>query len=79
MKTIPFGAGIDAGAVYVGKQRPRRSLSVPLGRALGALREWRRRARSRSELLRLDDRTLRDIGITRAEALYEIDKPFWRK
>lgn len=79
MKTIPFGAGIDAGATYVGKQRSPRSLLALLGRAYRVLREWRRRTRSRAELLRLDDRALRDIGITRAEALYEIDKPFWRK
>jgi uncharacterized protein YjiS (DUF1127 family) len=41
-------------------------------------REWRRRARSRAELAALDDRTLRDIGLTRVDLWREIDKPFWR-
>jgi uncharacterized protein YjiS (DUF1127 family) len=45
------------------------------GRA--ALREWRRRKNGRLELARLDERMLRDIGLTRAEADHEINKPFW--
>jgi uncharacterized protein YjiS (DUF1127 family) len=44
-----------------------------------ALREWRRRKNSRLELARLDERMLRDIGLTRAEADHEINKPFWRE
>ena len=43
------------------------------------LREWRRRKNGRLELARLDDRMLRDIGLTRVDADYEINKPFWRK
>jgi uncharacterized protein YjiS (DUF1127 family) len=44
-----------------------------------ALREWRRRRNGRLELARLDERMLRDIGLTRVDAEYEINKPFWRK
>ena len=44
-----------------------------------ALTEWRRRSNSRHELARLDDRMLRDIGLTRVDAEYEINKPFWRE
>lgn len=40
--------------------------------------EWFRRSESRRELAGLCDRALRDIGITRADALREADKPFWR-
>ena len=40
--------------------------------------EWRHRLRSRRELAALNDRELRDIGVTRNEARGEIDKPFWR-
>jgi uncharacterized protein YjiS (DUF1127 family) len=40
--------------------------------------EFRRRLRSRARLARLDDYMLRDIGITRAEAGREANKPFWR-
>jgi uncharacterized protein YjiS (DUF1127 family) len=47
--------------------------------ALGLVREWRRRARSRTELAALDDRTLRDIGLSRADVWAELDKPFWSK
>ena len=52
---------------------------VALVGAVGLVREWRRRARSRAELAALDDRTLRDLGLTRADLWAEIDKPFWRK
>jgi uncharacterized protein YjiS (DUF1127 family) len=51
--------------------------AAPVG-IVGLFREWRRRARSRAELAALDDRTLRDIGLTRVDLWREIDKPFWR-
>ena len=44
-----------------------------------ALREWRQRRIGRLELARFDERMLRDIGLTRFDAEYEINKPFWRK
>jgi uncharacterized protein YjiS (DUF1127 family) len=34
-------------------------------------------ARSRNQLAQLDERLLRDIGIDRATARFEADKPFW--
>ena len=43
------------------------------------LGEWRRRRNGRLELARLDERMLRDIGLTRVDADYEINKPFWRE
>lgn len=43
-----------------------------------AFRAWRRRARDRADLGRLSDRTLKDIGLTRADANLEAGKPFWR-
>jgi uncharacterized protein YjiS (DUF1127 family) len=43
------------------------------------LREWRRRARSRAELAMLDERMLRDIGVSRADIWREVNKPFWRQ
>jgi len=50
------------------------------GRRLRArLREWRRRARERADLASLDDRSLRDIGLTRADAQFLANKPFWRE
>ena len=54
-------------------------LSGFLSGVLAALREWRQRRNGRLELARLDERMLRDIGLTRAEAAHEINKPFWRE
>jgi len=47
--------------------------------AVAVLREWCRRSRERTQLASLDDRMLRDIGVTRGEVLAEINKPFWRR
>lgn len=48
-------------------------------RALWAtLAEWQRRASSRSQLARLDERMLRDMGFTREMVAREAAKPFWR-
>ena len=40
--------------------------------------EWRRRSRERAELAALNDRMLKDIGLTRADAEFLSNKPFWR-
>jgi uncharacterized protein YjiS (DUF1127 family) len=42
------------------------------------LQSWRRRARERSELARMSDGELHDIGVTSAERWAEINKPCWR-
>jgi uncharacterized protein YjiS (DUF1127 family) len=38
---------------------------------------WIERGRSRGVLATLDDHQLRDIGVSRADALHESEKPFW--
>jgi uncharacterized protein YjiS (DUF1127 family) len=43
------------------------------------LREWRRRIRDRRQLGSLSDSMLQDIGISRDEAVYLSNKPFWRE
>jgi uncharacterized protein YjiS (DUF1127 family) len=43
-----------------------------------ALRRMRERWRQRQDLRELDDRLLRDIGITREQARREANKSFWR-
>jgi uncharacterized protein YjiS (DUF1127 family) len=48
----------------------------PIAAALDTLALWRRRYRDRCRMLALDDRLLRDIGVTRADALREGTKPF---
>jgi uncharacterized protein YjiS (DUF1127 family) len=47
--------------------------------AVANLRQWRRRTRERGELAALDDRMLKDIGLTRADAEFLSNKPFWRQ
>ena len=62
--------------------RPRRralSLEDAIARLGRTLRQWWRRARERRQLARFDDRDLRDIGLTRADAAGELAKPFWRE
>ena len=50
-----------------------------LTKATIILRLWRRRARTRLALSRLDADRLRDIGITHTQAKREAEKPFWRR
>jgi len=40
---------------------------------------WYQRYRQRRQLLALDDQMLKDIGLTRATAQHEGNKPFWRQ
>jgi uncharacterized protein YjiS (DUF1127 family) len=40
---------------------------------------WRRCARDRRRLAMLSDRSLRDIGLSRTMAEYELSKPSWRE
>jgi uncharacterized protein YjiS (DUF1127 family) len=60
--------------------RPQRRLPVATVQGLlgkvGAA--WRRR-QSRNLLSQLDDYMLKDIGVTRAEAQLEANKPIWRE
>jgi uncharacterized protein YjiS (DUF1127 family) len=49
-----------------------------VNRLLRTLTTWHERSRQRQRLAELDDHLLRDIGITRAQAQAEFDKPFWR-
>ena len=39
---------------------------------------WQDRRRQRHALARLDDRMLRDIGLTTVDVDAELSKPFWR-
>ncbi len=68
----------------VSKSQPTRiaALGLGLGDALGAswvyVRAWIERTRQRHALDDLDERLLRDIGVSRSAAQREIDKYFWR-
>ena len=59
------------------QQSPAANGTLPL-RVLGTLLLWQRRASSRRELARLDERLLADAGISTYDRAVEISKPFWR-
>jgi uncharacterized protein YjiS (DUF1127 family) len=46
-------------------------------RAIELVLGWQEVARQRRALLKLDERLLKDIGITRADAEREASRPFW--
>jgi uncharacterized protein YjiS (DUF1127 family) len=77
MTSIPLHTCHDAPGA------PRREALEALGDAAHwvrmTLREWRRRIHERDQLARLDDSMLRDIGLTRGDAEFLINKPFWRE
>jgi len=62
---------------YRGGMRPR-----PPARLLATIRDWvarRRRRRSLTALSELDDHLLKDIGVSRQEAVRECAKWFWQQ
>jgi uncharacterized protein YjiS (DUF1127 family) len=58
--------------------RAGKALYAGLEHAVDTILTWRERAAMRRHLLALDDRLLKDIGITRTQAVGEAEKPFWR-
>lgn len=42
------------------------------------LATWETRARTRADLRAMDPSRYADLGLTTAEVLHEIDKPFWQ-
>ncbi len=47
--------------------------------ALDTLMAWHERARQRRHLAQLDDRMLKDIGLSRVDVARETAKAFWEK
>ena len=47
--------------------------------AADTMMDWQERARARRDLSMIDDRLLRDIGLTRFDVARETAKPFWRR
>jgi uncharacterized protein YjiS (DUF1127 family) len=45
---------------------------------LARLSEWRRRSEQRATLASMNDRMLKDVGISRGDAVREASKPFWQ-
>ena len=58
---------------------PAASAASPFTQFRATVALWVQRARERAELAQCDERDLLDMGVTRATALAEIRKPFWRE
>jgi uncharacterized protein YjiS (DUF1127 family) len=78
MTVIPF-QDFDGPRHRIAAHRARHARLGVGERVLSRLREWPQRARDRAQLASLDDRMLRDIGLTRADAEFLSNKPFWRR
>ncbi len=66
-------------ATYLGQQAGHSgSFFRALGAAVDRIYLWQERAAQRAHLASLDDHRLKDLGISRAEAVREAAKPFWR-
>jgi len=71
------------GAIAKAAPKPGRTPWVPVfvraaGQLVAVLGDIRRAAQERAQLLSLNERELRDIGITRVDALREADRPLRR-
>jgi uncharacterized protein YjiS (DUF1127 family) len=62
---------------HAGSETATDILSTAAGKAWRTLLTWQRRASERTHLAELDDRAYKDMGITRADAWRETQKPFW--
>jgi uncharacterized protein YjiS (DUF1127 family) len=61
------------------RRRHRDRLSDRFLSLVELLQAWSARAQERRMLLELDERMLKDIGVTRADVAREATKPFWRE
>lgn len=64
-------------ASSVTRSAPSRSLSSIALRLVETVEVWAERRRQRRALLELSEHMLKDIGISRVDALREAGKPFW--
>ena len=67
-----------AGMIIQGAGLFWRGVGIAVIRATDAILTWHERARSRVHLSQLDERALRDLGLTRRDVMVETSKPFWR-
>lgn len=81
----PVGRAASRGSWYAGTARARVGGGGPdarhglFTRVIETLLLWQTRAMQRRRLQELDDRLLRDVGLSRADVEHEAAKPFWRK
>jgi len=59
-------------------ERPIAVIGKGLSQVVRLLFVWQSRSAQRLHLAQLDDRLLRDMGLSRADILLECEKPFWK-
>ena len=79
MTAIQFQPCHDGVAVRPHRHGALDALSEGTYRVFATIREWRRRSRDRAQLATLDARMLADIGLTRGDAEFLANKPFWKE
>lgn len=65
-------------SAHVGQGSMSAAVAHGVDTILDTLALWRQRAATRRELSRLDDRMLRDIGISSVDVDSEVSKHFWQ-
>ena len=58
--------------------RPVSTIATFGQRALRVFQTWQRRVEQRQQLASLDERLLKDMGISPMDASAEVAKPFWK-
>ena len=77
-RTLHYGTGQTCTCQSpIDWSRPGSALIGSVRRVALKIRGWSDRSRQRQALSELDDHHLKDIGLSRAEALAEARKPFW--
>ena len=67
--TLSWGEWLSEGKRLVAKEAHK---------TFTVLLEWQRRMAARYMMIEMEERILRDIGITREDVLKEAQKPFWK-
>ena len=69
---------LDRPSAPAARLAPARSVGTFLAGILNRLAEWQERHEQRAHLAGMDDRMLKDIGVSSVDAAREADKPFWK-
>ncbi len=77
-KDLAFDPCAENGTDTFAQRAPRASFGRVLRHLKRRVVTWQERAQMRRGLAAMDDRLLRDIGLTRCQAARECGKPFWR-
>ncbi len=78
MIPLPLPSRRPAGLSGFGRRVPGLRRRALLWALVDLLLRWQARAEERHALGALDERLLRDIGVSRGRALEEARKPFWQ-